>query len=81
MSMKSMNALLAMSMIGLMSGSAYGSDRPTPKKKLSFNERKKCFRKGCNSHRTDNSLYCSNECQEKYHQELKDKETKSKLRI
>lgn len=75
MSMKSRSALAALTMMAMMSG--MGSERRPKEKVLSFNERKKCFRKGCNNHRNGkDSLYCSNECQEIYHEELKKLETK-----
>jgi hypothetical protein len=40
--------------------------------KLSPNERRKCFRDGCNNHRVGRTeLYCSDECKQKYREENK----------
>jgi len=78
--MNKRDSLLALSMMLSMSTMLGSGDTKPKPKPLTFNERKKCFRQGCNNHRTGSSLYCSNECQELYHKELQEKE-KSKLRI
>lgn len=40
--------------------------------KVHFNEKKKCFRKGCNNHRNGHTeLYCSEECKQLYRDENK----------
>jgi len=58
-------------------GNLFDSEQPKRKRVLSINERKKCFRSGCNNLRnSSSSLYCSDECQKIYHEELKNSETK-----
>lgn len=77
MSKKKLAILAAMSMIAATSGNLFDSDRPAPKRKLKYNETKKCFRADCTNHRTGDSLYCSDECQQVYHKYLKEKESQS----
>lgn len=73
--------MMALTMLAASSGNLFDSDpKPKPIFKPRHNERKKCFRKDCTNNRIGDSLYCSSECKEIYHNYLKDKELESKLR-
>ena len=69
--------MAALTMLAATSGNLFDSDRPAPKRKLKYNETKKCFRAECTNHRVGDSLYCSDECQQVYHKYLKEKESQS----
>ncbi len=78
MSKSKLALLTAMSMLAAsVGGNILDPDYRPPQRKPKFNETKKCFREGCNNHRTGDSLYCSDECQKIYHNLLKEKENKS----
>lgn len=63
MSMKSkVGAFAAFAMLG-MAMSDSGVTNSKKDRILSVNERRKCFRKGCNNYRPNaTDLYCSEEC-------------------
>lgn len=74
MSMKKMAILTALAAMGMMENPAYGLRRNAPERKPQpcANERKKCFRTGCNNHRVGRlELYCSDECKRLYKEETK----------
>ena len=62
--------LMAMAMMASsnMYGNPFGYDKPA----YYANERRKCFRKGCDNHRVGRTeLFCSDECKQKYREENK----------
>ena len=80
MSNSKLRMMVALTMLAATSGNLFDSDsskEKAPKRKLKYNETKKCFRAECTNHRTGDSLYCSDECQQVYHKYLKEKESQS----
>ena len=76
MNMKSkLGMVAALAMLSATTGNLFDPEEPKKPKprKLTFNERKKCFKQDCTNHRTGTSLYCSDECQKEYHKYLQDK--------